>query len=491
MSLSEFFIQAKWMSRILAGALIACHVLSASAQSNTRPNIVIFIADDLSWHDVACFGGPTSAKTPNLDRLASEGVKLTGFFSSSSVCAPTRMSLLDGLYPVRSGAYPNHSQVEPGTRSLPYYLEQLGYRTACSGKRDFRPEASFPFSDVISFVRDRESHFADLDFPAMEKIIHADPARPFCLYVASHQPHRPCVEGDRSAYDPAKIKLPPYLADTPETRQELVAYYAAVSFMDEQVGKVLELLEKTGHAQDALFLFFSEQGSSVPFAKWTCYGPGTRVAAIARWPGKISPGTENGALVQYEDVTPTLVAVAGGDPTTLDTGCPDAQGHRGFDGSSILDVLLGKTGHHRDYVFCQQTTRGIAHGSKAYGIRAVSDRRWELIVNLEPEAAFQNNITENPSDNSMIQSWRKQGESGNAFAARQASRYINRPAVELYDLQNDPWQLTNVAGNPENATTIARLRARLDAWMKQQGDEGDATERAAKKHMGTSGKPED
>ena len=481
-------IQAKRIVRFLLGVMLAGKLLhGAAADVVAKPNIVIFIADDLSWHDVGCFGGPTSAKTPNIDRLASEGLKLTGFFSSSSVCSPTRMSLLDGLYPVRSGAYPNHSEVASGTRSLPYYLKQLGYRTACSGKQDFRPAASFPFEDEINFVRDRKNRCSDLDLPAMEKFIRGVSTNPFCLYVGSHQPHQPWVEGDRSAFDPAKIKVPPYLVDTPETRKELVAYYAAVGYMDSRVGKVLAMLEKTGHVQDTLFLFFSEQGSGVPFAKWTCYTPGTRVAAIARWPGKIQPGTENGAMVQYEDVTPTLVAVAGGNPAKMDTGRPDARGQRGFDGTSILDVLLGQASKHRDYVFAQQTTLGIIKATDPYGIRSVCDGRWKLIVNLEPEDTFGNIITDRP----MIQSWRKLGESGNAFAARQASRYIKRPAVELYDLQNDPWQLTNIADDAQNAPTIARLRAQLEAWMKQQGDEGDKTERAAKKHIGNHEKSED
>lgn len=104
--------------------LLTCLLLSlpwfAAVAASDKPNIVIFIADDLSWHDVACFGGPTDAKSPHLDRLASEGLKLTGFFSPASVCSPVRQALLTGLYPVRSGAYPNHSYVKPGTKSLPY-----------------------------------------------------------------------------------------------------------------------------------------------------------------------------------------------------------------------------------------------------------------------------------------------------------------------------------------------------------------------------------
>ncbi|MEI6536895.1 MAG: sulfatase [Verrucomicrobiaceae bacterium] len=454
--------------------------------SGGRPNIVIFIADDLSWHDVACFGGPTDAKTPNLDRLAGEGLRLTGFYSPASVCSPTRQALLTGLYPVRNGAYPNHSRVRTGTKSMPHHLKELGYRSACVGKTHFGPASSYPFDKMLPMTGEKpggkgeDSGDGEIDTAAMERFIKEDPEHPYCLYVATHEPHGPWNKGDKSVYEPAKLKLPPYLVDTRETRNGLSAYYAEVTYMDKQVGDVLAMLERTGHTQDTLFLFVSEQGSSMPHGKWTCYDPGIRVAAIARWPGKIKPGTTNAALVQYVDVLPTLIMAAGGDPTKIDTGCPDATGDRSFDGRSFLNVLLGKTDHHRDYVFAQHTALGIINGPPAYGTRAVRDTRWKLIVNLEPEATFQNAI----SNNGIIESWRKKGAEGDAFAREQAARYIKRPAVELYDLQTDPWELVNVADRPENAESVSRLRMQLDGWMKQQGDEGDKTEREAKKHQG-------
>ncbi|MCF7674145.1 MAG: sulfatase [Akkermansiaceae bacterium] len=470
----------------LLSPLTALHAAEGGA---SKPNIVIFIADDLTWHDVACFGGPTDARTPHLDRLASEGLKLTGFFSPASVCSPTRQSLLTGMYPVRTGAYPNHSHVEPGTRSLPHHLKALGYRTACVGKTHFGPPASYPFDKMLPMTGEKAggkgegAGDGEIDTAAMAQFIKADAAQPFCLYIATHEPHGPWTKGDPSAYDPAKLKLPPCLVDTPETRRGLAAYYAEVTCTDSQVGDVLQLIERTGHTADTLFLFVSEQGSSVPQGKWTLYDPGIRVAAIARWPGKIKPGTANAALVQYVDVLPTLIAAAGGDPAKIDTGCPDAMGGHGFDGRSFLEVLTGRTEHHRDYVFAQHTARGIINGPEAYGTRCVRDTRWKLIVNLEPDTEFRNAI----SNGALLKSWRKKGEAGDAFARAQAARYTKRPAVELYDLQTDPWELTNIAANPANADTLTRLRSQLDAWMKQQGDEGDKTEREANQHQGAGG----
>jgi len=476
-----------------AGTLAAAE----PATQASRPNIVIFIADDCSWHDIACFGGPTSATTPNLDALAREGMKLTGFFSPASVCSPTRQALLTGLYPVRSGAYPNHAVVRPGTKSLPSHLGALGYRTAVVGKQHFGPAASYPFDKEMSLREEPARQEASSTKPAspaplppgadggtlpinrMQEFVQADGKQPFCLYIATKEPHGPHTRGDRAAYKPDTVILPPYLVDTPETRQDQAAYLAEVSYMDQQVGAVLRMLADTGHTNDTLMLFFSEQGSSLPHSKWTCYDVGIRVAAIARFPGVITPGSECGALVQYVDLLPTLLVAAGADPVTIDTGCPDAAGSRGFDGQSFFAVLTGKSQTLRDVVFSQHTGRGINGGPEAFGTRAVRDTRYKLIVNLEPEAEFQGGATNGPE----FASWETKAAAGDTFAAAQVARYRRRPALEFYDLEIDSWEMENLAGEPEHAATIVGLRGRLDAWMTQQGDRGDATEREAHLHQ--------
>lgn len=445
----------------------------------SKPNIVIFIADDLSWHDVASFGGPTSARTPHIDQFAREGMKLTGFFSPASVCSPTRQALLTGLYPVRSGAYPNHAVVRPGTKSLPTHLGSLGYRTAVVGKQHYGPAASYPFDEKLS-LRDESNGGDRLPLAQMEQFVRADRGRPFCLYIATKEPHGPHTLGDQSAYDPDTLIVPPYLVDTPETRRGLAAYYAEVTCMDKQFGDVLRMLAETGHADDdTLVLFLSEHGNSLPHAKWTCYDVGIRVAAIARWPGVISPGTENRALVQYVDMAPTLLAAAGADPAAIDTGCPDAHGARGFDGRNFLDVLTGKSETFRDVIFAQHTARGINRGPEAYGTRAVRDSRYKLIVNLEPEEEFAGAAI----DGKEFASWQQKAKAGDAFARTQVARYRRRPATELYDLETDPWEMTDLADKPAHAATIERLRGHLETWMEQQGDRGDATEREAHLHQ--------
>jgi uncharacterized sulfatase len=477
------------MKNLLAALLLA-PLAALYAAEPVKPNIVIFIADDLSWYDVACFGGPTSAKTPNVDRLAGEGMKLMNFYSPAAVCAPVRQALLTGLYPVRNGAYPNHSHIKPGTKSLPHHLKPLGYRTACIGKTHFGPPESFPF-DLLEIARNDktakkekgggdEADDGEINLNAFEKFTTKD-EQPFCAYLATHEPHGPFTKGDPFAHDPKSFVLPPYLPDTEVTRKQLQGYYAEINVLDQQVGEVMKILQRTGKAANTLLLFVSEQGNGFPFSKWTLYNPGIRVAAIARWPGHIKPGSTSVALVQYVDVLPTILAAAGADPDAIDTGCPDATGNKGFDGRSFLDVLLGQREKLRDYVFAENTMLGVIGIESPYASRMVGDGRWKLIVNFHASAPFPH------AGFGLGKNWKMEGERGNAFAATQLARFTKRPANELYDLQNDPWELKNVADKPENKETITRLRAQLDAWMKQQGDEGAKTEQEAYEHQGNRG----
>ncbi len=429
------------------------------------------IADDLSYCDLGCWGNK-DVKTPNLDRLAAQGMRLMRCYTPSPVCSPTRQSLYTGLYPVKSGAYPNHSFVKPGVESLPYYLKPLGYRVGLVGKRHFGPAQSYPFEypgepgGVVPPDDEGGDAEPTLDYDAAEKFIRRDPAQPYCLVVAPHEPHSPWTLGDASAYNPQTLTLPPYLVDTPVTRRALSRYYAEVTYLDQQVGRVMEAVEHSGQADNTLFVFLSEQGSSMPHGKWTLYDVGIRAAAIARWPAKIRPGTRSDALCQYVDFVPTFVEMAGGKPVP------------GLDGRSLLNILAGKSNTGRPYVFAEETSRGIFSGPPAYAIRAVADKRWKYILNLNADAEFKNTEINTP----LFKSWERKGVT-DAFAHEQAARYRRRPPVELYDLQHDPYEMTNLAGQPDQKTNLARLRAPLDLWMKQQGDEGVKTEMEATEHQ--------
>jgi len=435
-------------------------LLPVGSSSAARPNFLFIIADDCTFRDLGCYGG--QAHTPHIDRLATQGMLFKQCFQAAPMCSPTRHNIYTGLYPVKSGAYPNHTFVVAGTRSVVQYLEPLGYRVALTGKRHIAPAGIFAFEG--------SADQGDPDMAAIDRLF-AECQRdetPFCLFVCSHEPHSPWTKGDASRYDPATLKLPPYFVDTPETRADMSKYLAEITVFDGQVGRCLELLDQHGHADDTLVILVSEQGSSMPFAKWTCYDSGLQSALLARWPGKIQPGSVSNALIEYIDVLPTFLAAAGAAPEPV------------LQGRSLLPVLCGQTDHHKDYVFGEMTTRGIINGSPHFGIRSVRSARFKYIVNFTPEVEFTNACT----TSTLFQSWVRLAEEGNADAADKVRRYQHRPAEELYDVTADVYEWHNLADDPQYAAVKAELKQQLASWMQAQGDQGQATELAALEHQG-------
>jgi uncharacterized sulfatase len=321
----------------LASAVLSALVPAAIAETPrpSRPNIVLLLADDQTWSSSGVYGNQ-DVKTPNLDRLAAQGMRFDAAFTATAMCAPTRQQLYTGLYPVRSGAYPNHAWVKPGTRSLVHVFRDLGYRVGLTGKTHIGPPESFPF-EVIGTARDGD--LIEVDLEAAARFIQRDATQPFLLVVASNSPHEPWTHGDGSAFDRAAISVPAWLADTPQTRESLARYYAEVTHFDAQVGAILDALERAGRTSDTLVLYTSEQGASLPFAKWTLYDAGIKTAMVVRWPGQVKPGASTSAMVAYVDVLPSLYEAAGGKPGPLD-----------LDGRSFLEVLLGTRASHRDHV---------------------------------------------------------------------------------------------------------------------------------------------
>lgn len=469
-------IAAAWS---LTGAAIA-------ASGTKKPNVILVIGDDVTWHDCEPYGSKI-VKTPNMARLAREGMRLDNMFTATAMCAPTRQQLYTGLFPVRNGAYPNHSQIRPGVKTLPVYMKTRGYRVGLVGKTHFGPAKQYPYERLGALPKTPKTK---ANLKKTEAFVQRDPTQPFCLVVCSSDAHGPWNRGDASKYPPAKITPPPYLPDTPETREALSHYYAEVTSLDALLGECMDMADAPSIKDNTIVMFTSEQGSSMPFGgKWTCYDTGLKTAFLVRWPGRIKPGSASNALCQYVDVLPTMIEAAGGKPADLKAGLADANGKVGFDGKSFMGVLLGKTTTHGEYVYGVHTTRGIINGSEAWPIRSASDGRYKLIRNLNHTTPFRNVITK-PREGSKtgthyyepntLQSWRKAG----GAAAKRAAFYATRPAVELYDLKTDPWELENRAGDAGLAKIRTRLETQLKRWMASQGDEGMKTEMAAGSRQG-------
>jgi uncharacterized sulfatase len=278
--------------------------------------------------------------------------------------------------------------------------------------------------------------------------------------VGTNWPHvpwpKPNADGAGAQFGP-----PPTHVDTPQTRRWRARYAAAVERFDRDLGLVYETAyERLG--KNILYIHFSDHGAQWPFGKWNLYDAGTRVPLIAVWPGVVRPGSQSDAMIHLVDVLPTLLAAAGGAPAD------------GIDGRSFFDVLTGRKSEHRDRIF---TTHSGDGRMNAYPIRSVRTREWKYIRNLRPDAEHTTHIDgdKEADGNAYWLSWVKMAKTDEA-AARIVDRYHRRPAEELYNVRSDPHEQYNLAADPAHAELVESLRSELDAWMRQQGDDGVATE---------------
>lgn len=443
---------------------------------DSRPNLVFMIADDCTYLDLEIYGG--QAKTPTLNKLASQGMTFNRCFQTAPMCSPTRHNLYTGIYPVKSGAWPNHTRVYDGTKSIVHYLKDAGYRVALSGKTHISPKESFPFEYSDDFRKADPA--AKNPYPAIKSLLEESKAAdtPFCLFACSNEPHSPWNKGDASAYPPESLKLPPSWVDTKTTRNAYSKYLAEITYYDQQCGALLKMLDDQGLSDNTLVIAVSEQGSSFPFAKWTCFELGLASGMICRWPNKIAAGSKSDALVEYCDVTPTFLEAAKlKTPGTMD-------------GRSFLPVLLGQKSEHKTYTYGLHTTRGINNGSEHFAIRSCGTKSHRYIRNYHPEIKFSNAVTatKKGSMDLLWGTWIKKAEQGNEHAQAMTAKYTERPAEELYDVVNDPHCLNNLI-NDESLTALkSELSAQLDTWLTSQGDDPIETEAKANERQGRSKK---
>ncbi|NEW81298.1 MAG: sulfatase [Mariniphaga sp.] len=443
-------------------ALVTCAAITLSAQKGEKPNLVLFMADDCSYYDLACYGNVDS-KTPNIDKFATQGIRFTKGYQAAPMCSPTRHNLLTGLSPVKTGAYPNHTMAHEGTLSIVQHLKPAGYQVALIGKSHVQPASVFPWDLYVPLTKSNDINFASVDSFIQEC---TSKHQPFCLFVMSNQPHTPWNKGNPDLFDPETIKLPPFYVDIPETRKGFCKYLAEVNYMDGEFGTLLGKLDKYKLADKSVVVYLSEQGNSLPFAKWTCYDAGVHSAYMVRWPGVIKPKTESDAIVEYVDIVPTFLEIAGIAPAAP------------IDGKSLVPLLEGKVKEHKQYTFSLQTTRGIYSGSEYYGIRSVADKKYRYIVNLTPEATFQNTETNGP----LFKKWKEKAKT-DATAKWETDKFQHRPVIELYNLEADKYCMDNIANKSENRAVIVRMDKALKEWMVSCGDKGQSTEMEALQHQ--------
>jgi len=453
----------------LSWGLLALLVAQASG-AEERPNFIILLGDDISAVSLGSFGAENPGTSPHIDRLAREGVAFRNMFVSQAICAPVRAELYTGLQPVRNGVFQNHQPTYEGTKSVVHYLGELGYRVALTGKRHFGPKSVYPFEFLEGFPKganDRNSPTED--WSEVEAFIERDSAQPFCVIICSIHAHSPWDSGDSSDWNMDTLKLPAHFPDTMESRLHYREYLAEVKLFDGQVGKSLAMMQRLGLDESTALIVLDENGAGMPGGKWSNYDWGVRSACVMKWPERYEARLETDALAMYCDILPTMIEAAGGT-------VPE-----NIDGKSLLKLITGETETHREYAFFVNNN---SSSGTAYPSRAATDGRFKLVWNLTPDAinaqptingfdyGFEDKMIDRP-ERFMYLSWLEKAKS-DPEAQRMVDRFRKRPEYQLFDLNEDPWELNNLAGQAELASHQERLLAAIKGWMKEQGDPGAA-----------------
>lgn len=416
--------------------------------AETPPNIVVFIADDMGVEDCGAYGH-SKIRTPTLDRLADEGMRFDQAFLTCSSCSPSRASILTGRYPHSTGAHQLHLPLPVNQMLVSEVLREAGYHTAAVGKWHLGNGAKPKFDEV------REGK-VDQMVPALRERPRDKPFFGWFAFIDPHRPYQPnTIEEPHTAED---VLVPPFLPDAKEVRDDLAMYYDEISRMDGDIGSVLEELERQGMAEETLVVFLSDNGRPFPRCKTTVYDSGIQTPLIARWPGHVKPGTTTASLVSSVDLAATICDVAG-------VGLPSS-----FQGKSFATVLHDPGAKHRDFVFAEHNW----HDYEARE-RAVRSSRFKYIRN------FYNDLPGTPPADAVrsptYDVMKALHAAGRLSDAQSGPFVVPRPAEELYDLERDPFELTNLADDAASASELQTLRNVLQEWQAETGDDEPASRR--------------
>jgi N-sulfoglucosamine sulfohydrolase len=430
-------------------------------------NILLIVADDQGY-DLSCCAG--RVRTPVLDALAAEGTLFTQGYATVSSCSSSRATLYTGLYSHTNGMYGLSHDVHnfsllDDVKTLPWMLKRAGYRTALVGKKHVKPDAALPYDAWLAPEQPGIRDVAHMAHVAGEWIRGQERSRPFFLTIGYSDPHRDATNfGNsrawpgvpRQIYSPAEVLIPAHLPDLPEVRQDLAQYYESVSRLDFGVGLLLQELRDSGHGEDTLVIFLSDNGRPFPGAKDNLYEPGIHLPLIIRSPGQKPAGVRNAAMVSWIDIAPTILDWA-------HVSAPAGYRYAPLPGRSLLPLLGQADSAGFDRIFATHSFHEI---NQYYPMRSLRTRRFSYFLNLEPSLAVPV-----ASDVQLSPSWRAITSSAGARLGRRTlEAFTHRPVEELYDLSVDPEELNNLAGDSSHATIMADLRQQLHDWRATTHD---------------------
>ncbi len=450
--------------------LIALALATALVAGATPVNVLVITADDMNWDSVGCFGAPMKDLTPNIDRLAAEGIRFERAHVASTVCMPSRNALNSGRLPHRSGGEGFHYFRFPDVPTIPDTLKKHSYKVGILGKvKHSTPYKDTPWDHAEEIGRNTEQFYdkAGAFIDSAEK-----DGKPFYLIVNSHDPHRPYYSHSREGktikgrngnppsshpsrvFHPDEVFVPVFLPDTPPVRDELADYYCSVRRCDDVVGRLIDLLDEKGIADNTIVFFLSDHGMGAPSAKGNAYYNSTKTPLVVRWPGRIKAGSvDDRNFVSILDIFPTLLDAAG-LPSPV-----------GFDGLSLLPAFRGEQLKGRGEIFFTQFYTNI--GKNQFNMRTALTRKYAYTYNTfyNGERLYSGSSLGGNFFKSMLEA----GRTDPKWAAR-AEHILRRAPEELYDLEKDPACMHNLADNPEYATLIETFRRATVVHMKETRD---------------------
>lgn len=425
-------------------AMIVTLLVSASPPGVAPPNILVAISDDQSWLHTGA-AGCKAVRTPHFDRVAAQGVRFTHAFASSPGCAPSRGAMLSGqaFWRLREGAVQRSSFPED-IRVYPEVLAAAGYQVGLQGK-GWGPGR----------IAGRGQNPAGKAYGSFERFLAELPAgKPFCFWFGSSNPHRPYQPGSGLAKGKRleEAEVPAFLPDVAEVRSDLLDYYAEIDAFDRELGRILDALEKSGKADDTLLIVTGDNGMPFPRAKTNLYDYGVRVPLAVRWPARIRGGRVVDDFVSLTDCAPTILNAAGLEPLPEMTA------------RSFLEVLLsGKSGRvdpARDRAVFGRERHGTS-----WPCRGLRNEGFLYIRNFKPERLEGLVFDNGPSSRFLFDH-----ASDPRYRRFHDLAFGPRGEEELYEAGSDPGQVVNLAGRPEHAATLKRMRAEFEAELRRTED---------------------
>ena len=398
------------------------------------PNIILVTCHDLGRY-LGCYGR-APIESPNLDRLAGEGIRFTNHFCTAPSCSPSRGGIITGRYPHSNGlmGLVNLGWDLPSSEvTMPQHLKRAGYETHLFGLQHERKDRNSLGYDHVSAQLGRDCASVG---KAVVEFLRSDPKKPFFASIGTFETHSP-FRGPEFPDKWGEVYIPPFLPDHPEIRTDMVGFSYLLARLDVMVGSVLAALESIGLSENTLFVFTTDHGIDMPRAKGTLYDPGIETTLLMRWPRTIRPGTVSDALLSNVDLLPTLMEIAG------------LRVPQQVQGVSFADLLEGKPHDSRDAIFAEKT-----HHCHYDPMRCIRTGSWKYIFNFGPLRPI-----EVPADGRM-----------NVLAFAPELYRTRRPIAELYDLRQDPLEINNLCGDPQYRQVEEELKDRLRSWMAETGD---------------------